>query len=59
MAKLTGDLFGAPQGEVYPRTFAAGDECPPSLEDAARALGLLDEQRHAKARKGAPENKAQ
>lgn len=59
MPKLTGELYGAPEGEVYPRTFAAGEECPPSLEDAARSLGLLDEPRQAKARKGAPENKAQ
>jgi hypothetical protein len=58
MPKLTADLFGAPEGEVYPRTFAAGEECPASLEEAARALGILAEDRDAKARKGAPENKA-
>ena len=63
MPKLTQDLFGAPEGEIHPRTFAAGEECPPSLEDAARWLGILDEAGAAapvekKAKGGAPENKS-
>jgi len=58
MPKLTAEIFGAPDGEVYPRTFAAGEECPPSLEDAARAAGALDLALSAKAKAGAPENKA-
>jgi hypothetical protein len=43
MPKLTADLFGAPDGEIYPRTFRAGEDCPASLEEAARVLGILDE----------------
>lgn len=63
MPKLTQDLFGAPDGEIYPRTFAAGEECPPSLEGAARELGILDDVRgpaagEKKAKGGAPENKS-
>jgi len=42
MAKLTKDLFGAANGEVYPRTYAAGEECPPELEDAAREIDGLE-----------------
>lgn len=61
--KLKGDLFGVVAGEVYPRTIKAGEECPPELEEAARALDVLDEPDggdniEAKAQKGAPENKA-
>lgn len=74
MAKLLADLFGAPAGEVYPRTFAAGEECPESLEEAATILGILelpepepvkdpepvkgDGNKDDKAITGAPENKA-
>jgi hypothetical protein len=58
MPKLTADLFGAPDGEIYPRTFRAGEDCPASLEEAARVLGILDEMPAEKAQKGAPENKA-
>ena len=42
MATLIKALFGARNGEVYPRMFEAGEECPPELEDAARATGALD-----------------
>jgi hypothetical protein len=42
MAKLTKDLFGAANGEVYPRVHAAGEECPPELEDAAREIDGLE-----------------
>lgn len=41
--KLNAEFQGAPNGEIYPITYAAGDECPPELEDAARSLGVLDE----------------
>jgi hypothetical protein len=40
--KLTKDLFGVRRGNVHPETIAAGEECPPELEDAARELGCLD-----------------
>lgn len=39
--KLTKDIIGCADGDVYPRTFAAGEECPPELEEAARELGAL------------------
>jgi hypothetical protein len=58
MTKLTKPLFGAPQGEIYPRWFAAGDECPENLLPAARELGALDEAQPAtKAAKKSPERK--
>jgi hypothetical protein len=41
MAKLTADLLGAPDGEVYPRVFKAGEECPPELMEAAISLGAV------------------
>ena len=53
MAKLTKPLFGVPNGEIYPREIAAGEDCPPELEAAARDIGALAEN---KARK-APETK--
>lgn len=54
MAKLTKPLFGAPNGEIYPRWIEAGEECPPELEGAAREIGALSE---VKAARKAPETK--
>lgn len=51
--KLTKALLGVVDGEVYPRAFAPGDDCPPELEDAARVAGALED----KASKKAPEKK--
>jgi hypothetical protein len=45
MPKLKKPVFGVPAGDVYPREIPAGEECPPELEGAARALGALDEAR--------------
>lgn len=42
MARLTKALIGVVDGEVYPREFAAGEECPPELEAAAGELGALE-----------------
>lgn len=39
--KLTAALYGVPAGAVHPRWFDAGEECPPELVEAARALGVL------------------
>ncbi len=50
--KLKKAIFGAPDGEVYPREIPAGEECPPSLEAYAAEIGAL-----AKAVKKAPETK--
>lgn len=42
MVKLTKDLLGVANGEVYPRLFAAGEDCPPELMQAAIATGSVD-----------------
>jgi hypothetical protein len=54
MAKLTKPIFGVPDGEVYPREFAAGEDCPAGLEAYAQSIGALAEN---KAAKKAPETK--
>jgi hypothetical protein len=54
MAKLTKPVTGCANGEIYPREYAAGEECPAELEAAARALGALPDN---KAIKKAPETK--
>jgi hypothetical protein len=54
MAKLTKPIYGVPDGEIYPRDFAAGEECPVGLEDYAASIGALTEN---KAAKKAPETK--
>lgn len=56
MAKLIRDVFGVASGEVYPRTFVSGEDCPPELEAAARAAGALEPSRVATA--AAAERKA-
>lgn len=40
--KLVKDLKACLPGEIYPRTFAAGEECPKELEKTARALDALE-----------------
>ena len=58
MAILTKPIFGAVHPEVYAREYPAGTECPPELEDAARELGALGDEKPArKAVRRAPENK--
>lgn len=39
--ELGKDFVGVPAGEIYPRTFKKGEDCPPELEGAARASGCL------------------
>lgn len=53
MPKLTGDLLGVPNGEVWPRVIPAGTACPPEMEAAARATGVLETTAERKARKEA------
>lgn len=48
MAKLTKDVYGCSGGEVYPRIYKAGTECPADLVEAAAALGALDRKTAAK-----------
>lgn len=42
MPKFIKPFKGVPQGEIYPRQFKAGDECPSELEAGARELGALE-----------------
>ncbi|VVE78176.1 HeH/LEM domain-containing protein [Pandoraea sputorum] len=44
MAKLIKAFLGVLDGEIYPTTFEAGDECPPELEAGARASGALGDE---------------
>lgn len=53
MAKLTKDIFGVANGDVYPRTYATGEDCPPELEDAAAASEALESVEDAAAREKA------
>lgn len=41
MSKFTKPFYGVTAGEIYPTQFEAGDECPPELEDAAKAENAL------------------
>lgn len=43
MPKFAKQFLGAPEGEIYPIDYQPGEECPPSLLEAARALGVLEE----------------
>jgi hypothetical protein len=62
--KVIKEFLGVPDGEVHPRTYAPGDECPPELLEAAVSLGAVDLDGKAgqpaenKATDAAPENKA-
>lgn len=42
MPKFIKSFKGVPQGEIYPKQFKAGDECPSELEAGARELGALE-----------------
>lgn len=48
MAKLTKDITGCSGGEVYPRVYEAGTECPEDLVAAAAEQGALDKKVAAK-----------
>lgn len=51
--KFTKPFYGVTAGEIYPREFAVGDDCPPELEAAAKSVDAIE----AKAETRAPENK--
>lgn len=40
--KVTKEFLGVPDGEVYPRTYAPGDDCPPELLEAAISLEAVE-----------------
>lgn len=41
--KLTKPILGCSGGEILPRIYAAGEDCPDDLIAAARELGALEE----------------
>lgn len=55
MPKLTKTIQAVPPGEVYPRTFEAGEEVGGRVAEVAEAMGALEKPKR-KAMK-APENK--
>lgn len=48
MAKLKFPIHGVADGEIYPRAFASGEECPAELEEHAREIGALSARKAAK-----------
>lgn len=36
---------GVPKGEIYPRQYQAGEECPPELLVAAQDLGAVKQEK--------------
>ena len=50
MAKFAKPFRGVPAGEIYPVQYQPGDECPPELEKAAKALGALEQPKPKKAK---------
>jgi hypothetical protein len=39
--KFTQEFFGVIEGEIYPRVFAPGEDCPPELLEAAKSVGAV------------------
>ena len=39
--KFIKPFYGCKAGEIYPTQFEAGDVCPPELEEAAIACGVV------------------
>jgi hypothetical protein len=62
MAKVTVAFSGVPDGEIYPKDFAPGDEVHGDLAAVAVREGWAEDSEptkaEAKARKAAPENKS-
>lgn len=42
--KLTKLIYGAANGEIYPREYAAGEDCPPELLTAALEAGAISDE---------------
>ena len=42
MPKFIKPFRGVPEGEIYPKQFEAGDECPSELEAGAKEVGALE-----------------
>lgn len=39
--KFSQEFTGVVDGEIYPRLFAPGEDCPPELLDAAKSVGAV------------------
>ena len=58
MAILNNDFYAVKSGEVYPRVFEKGTECPECLVSVAESLGYIEKlPRENKMVKKSPENK--
>lgn len=55
MPKLTKTIRAVPPGEVYPRTFEAGEEVSGRVAEIAEAMGALEKPKRKAM--SAPENK--
>ena len=42
MPKFIKPFRGVPDGEIYPKQFEEGDECPSELEAGAKEVGALE-----------------
>jgi hypothetical protein len=42
MSKFIKSFRGVLEGEIYPKQFEAGDECPSELEAGAEEVGALE-----------------
>lgn len=43
--KLIKPFRGVPKGEIYPRQYQAGDDCPPELLATARELEAVEQEK--------------
>jgi len=57
MPKLTKSIKAVPPGEVYPRTFEAGEEVEGRLAEVAEQLGALEKAAPRRKAMKPPENK--
>jgi hypothetical protein len=44
--KFTQEFSGVIDGEIYPRVFAPGEDCPPELLEAAKSVGAVAKAAH-------------
>jgi len=57
MPKLTKAIRAVPPGEVYPRTFAAGEQVEGRVAEVAEAMGALEKAAPKRKAMTPPENK--
>jgi hypothetical protein len=59
MAKVTRAFKACLPGDVYPSSFAVGDDVTGEAERIGREMGCVEDAPTKKALKGAPENKSE